>query len=58
VTRIRTVNYMTQYTCLFKDVKRSKEVNESDRAKIGQWIRFYQIKYKAVIYRTRFYQIK
>jgi hypothetical protein len=48
VTRIRTVNYMTQYTCLFKDVKRSKEVNESDRAKIGQWIRFYQIQYNVV----------
>ena len=48
VTRIRNVSYRTQYTCLFKDGNRSKEVNEFDVSTIGLWIRSYQKKYNVV----------
>ena len=36
VTKIRYVNYRTQYTCAFKEGKRSKVVNEYDAENIEQ----------------------
>ncbi len=48
VTKIRYVNYRTQYTCAFKEGERSKVANEYDAENIEQWIRSYQRKHKVV----------
>jgi hypothetical protein len=48
VTKIRYVNYRTQFTCAFQEGKMSKVVNEYDAENIEQWIRCYQRKHKVV----------